>query len=457
MKKYLKVEILALTVIILLSFLLRFHNYGNFPVVGETRDEYAWAFLGSSLIQTGTPVSWSYFEAYTPFDYFLLGANEYPMVRPALDHPPLFALIPGIMHSLRSPWSDFASITVIRFPMVLIGTLNVLLVYFVGKKLFSDTLTPLLATAIYGIGPLFVFSSRLVVAENALVTLFLVSSLVLFSDLKNRAKYLVLAILCITAIMTKMTGLVLPSALGLYALLNKDRKLVITSIIGGVLGILIFCLYGMIFDWQLFLNILTSQSGRTLGLAAFHNRYFLHPNIVFKIFIDGWMMTGIISTFIYLYLQKTKRESYLAIVIVLNFLFILVTAGEANINAWYNYVLFPFFALTTASVFKKIFDEKNSYVFILYWFLLVASIKVMNSHMLVHYSSNLIRLAFGLGFFPILFEVLPTTKKYTKHVWLVYWELFCYQIYSAFCISIIDHIGKMMNTFYQGQLLNNRK
>lgn len=57
--KFLNKKFFMFSAIILRAFFLRFYNYTSFPIGGETADESAWTYLGSSLIQEGQPTSWS--------------------------------------------------------------------------------------------------------------------------------------------------------------------------------------------------------------------------------------------------------------------------------------------------------------------------------------------------------------------------------------------------------------
>jgi len=90
--------------------------------------------LGASIIQEQQPTSWSYFGAYQDYIYQDNGEDKAPWVRPDVDHPPVFSLIPGFFHSLKGSWDQIPSIKLIRFPMVLIGTINIWLLYLVAQK-----------------------------------------------------------------------------------------------------------------------------------------------------------------------------------------------------------------------------------------------------------------------------------------------------------------------------------
>src|SRR5690606_21782166 len=96
--------------LVILGVLLRGHHFARFPVFGETRDEIAWTMQGASIWQTGTPQSWSYFDAYQNTREVFLGTVSYRLVNPTVDHPPLFGLIPGLASTLQgSSWDVLPS------------------------------------------------------------------------------------------------------------------------------------------------------------------------------------------------------------------------------------------------------------------------------------------------------------------------------------------------------------
>ncbi len=118
--------ILSIVFVTFLAFILRFHNYAQFPAHDATADEKAWTWLGASLLTEGQPTSWSLFKSYADkYVYQYLG-DDITLVRPALDHPPLFSFIPGVFHLMSGQnVYNIPSQVAIRFPMILIGTFNV--------------------------------------------------------------------------------------------------------------------------------------------------------------------------------------------------------------------------------------------------------------------------------------------------------------------------------------------
>jgi 4-amino-4-deoxy-L-arabinose transferase-like glycosyltransferase len=418
--------------IILLGFVLRFFNYAYFPIGGETADESAWAFLGSSIIQEGQPTSWSYFAAYEKANIFELRENEAPLVRPALDHPPLFSLLPGLAHSLKNNWDSFPSIKLIRFPMIILGTINVGLLFILADKYFKKKRWVYLTSLIYATAPSFVFASRLVVAENLLVTWTLLA-LILLRPEKWKFRYLLLLLVGVLAVMTKVSGIVIPISIFAYGLAIKDKKAIMSGLWGLIAGIALFALWGAFFNWQLFIDILLGQSGRDIGLATLHNRFFLHPGIIEKIFFDGWIIFGLIASFISLYKNK-KTFLALNIFLIFNLLFILATSGENTYHGWYDYMLYPLFVVAIVDNLKRIFKKENYKIFGLMWIVLLPLFRVASVHggWFEQIPSVGIRLVMVLGFVPYGLSLIApkvSKKQINIFMWILIGTLILTNIY----------------------------
>jgi len=112
--------------------------------------------------------------------------------------------------------------------MVFLGTLNVILLYFVAKKVLKEWWS-VVVTAVYGTAPLFVFASRLVVAENLIVTWSLLVVLVLAQVLESKKSStarrweVALIVLSVAAAMSKISGFVVPLSLIIFAVAVKDK------------------------------------------------------------------------------------------------------------------------------------------------------------------------------------------------------------------------------------------
>ncbi|MBI2327299.1 hypothetical protein HYU92_03165 [Candidatus Curtissbacteria bacterium] len=86
---------ILLLLITILGLILRFLDYDKFPPFDATKDEFFYSWAGMSLIQTGTPKSWSIFNAYPDGELVYKWGTWYRLVSPWLDKPPLYSLITG--------------------------------------------------------------------------------------------------------------------------------------------------------------------------------------------------------------------------------------------------------------------------------------------------------------------------------------------------------------------------
>lgn len=396
--------------IVILAFLLRFFNYVQFPVGGETADESAWTFFGASIIQTGQPTSWSYFAPYEKGYIYEERKSEAPLVRPALDHPPLFALIPGMAHTLKNSWDTFPSLKLIRLPMVLIGTINVGLLLILARKYFKKKKWVYLSGLIYATAPSFVLTSRLVVAENLLITWTLLALIFLRPE-KWRWSHLALLIIGALAVLTKVSGLVVPISILIYGLSIGKKKTAMSGLWGLIFGVVLFALWGAYFNWQLFIDVLLGQAGRDLGLATLHNRFFLHPSIVEKLFFDGWIILGLFSVFTSVYKNKNTFLA-LNIFVVMNLFFILATSGEQTFHAWYDYMLYPLFVIVIVDNLKRVFKKNNLLKFSLMWLLLLPLLRVVITHLNIvdKFSPLMMRAVMGIGLIPLLISLILGEK-----------------------------------------------
>jgi 4-amino-4-deoxy-L-arabinose transferase-like glycosyltransferase len=413
MPKFLKKIIKVFTthkvaiVIILLGVVLRFHNYALFPVAGETADEFAWTFLGASLIQTGEPASWSYFEAYQNYETGYIFGNS-PIVKPVFDHPPLFSFLPGLAHTLKNTWHEMPSIKLVRAPMILLGGINLVLFYFVARRLFKGDKKNYwaeIALLIYATVPSFVITSRMILAENLLITWILLSIWVTLNFQKKTTKKNWLIVLSILAILTKVGGVVLPMGIMLWALARKDRCVFMTGLFGLILGFVAFATYGALINWQLFSQVVLSQSGRMIGLTTLQNRLLLHPTIVEKLFVDGWLTLGLLGS-VWLMIKAEKRTAwmFMACLVMANWLFIALTVGSQTLHAWYDYPTYPILALAIAWVIKEIWEEKRWLMLGLVWLMLLSSLRLalLGLGVYVDLNTNMLRLIILLGGLPLL-------------------------------------------------------
>lgn len=347
--------------LVLLGAILRSWNYWLFPVAGETQDEYAWSILGASLLQTGVPASWSYFSGYDVYQVIKSAGADFPVVRPALDHPPLFGLLPGLFQTVAGhSWLEIVSIKLIRFPLVLLGIVNLALFAIWLRRLPEAILQPagkLVALAVFATAPSFVYLSRMVVSENLLVTWMLL--LLLLLGAPGKWMGLVRNVVLVLLPLTKVSGAAIVLADLFRAIVDKKNWKTIGLLT--LTGLGLFLLYAAVFDFGLFWRVQTQQAQRDAGLLTLFTTQLWSPALVQKPFADIWIPLGYIATFAWLFVHRKKDgiERYLAALFVAQLAFMLLSVGETTVHGWYRIVLLPFFAFSIGWVAERVWERKD--------------------------------------------------------------------------------------------------
>jgi hypothetical protein len=302
--------------ITVLGFILRYYQYDSLPPYNWTQDEFAFAWSGMSLIQEGVPTSWSFLS---PTDDFLVTVWEktavrYRLVTPWFDHPPLFGLIVGMTAILSGAKEFFdCSLTVIRIPSLVFGTLSIFLLYLLALRL-TNTGVAIITSLIFATNPNTVFLSRLAVSENLLLCLSLaVALLFLQYGEKSQKKYLYLAIF-----------------LGGLAPLVKVTGLYIASLTA-VLSLGLYYLYGWFYDFSWFLTTLQEHKNRFTDFAMLKN--LVLPTVFFE---DGWLIFSWITLLLVARFPLKISKIRLVIFPILIYTILLIFSGaQSHYYAWY--------------------------------------------------------------------------------------------------------------------------
>jgi hypothetical protein len=366
----------VLLLIVMLAGGLRVWKYWEFPVVGETQDEVFWTMLGRSLIQTGQPHGWSYFSSYQQKETVLNGGVRMTLVTPSLDHPPLFSFLPGTAQTLMGKsWRELPSSKVMRLPLVGLGILNVGLFVWWLRRLKVSGIWLLTSSLIFATAPTFVLLSRLVVAENLLVT-WIILWLITATTNSPRLKWLRYLAL-VAAPITKISGVALNAAAIATDIGQRRWSQLRQDALATVGGIGLLLLYAARFDLGLFLRIQAEQSQRDVGLLTFFTTQLWSPTLVERLFGDVWVTMGwlvligfIGSATVWLPTLKknlaergqTAATDWMPTVVLLavaQLAFILLSVGEHTIHGWYRIVFFPLFAFLFGWAIDAAWRKRN--------------------------------------------------------------------------------------------------
>lgn len=414
---------LALIIILLLSFLLRFHRYAHFPVGGETKDEFYWTWIGTSLLKGEPPTGWSWSPAYTESKLVKLGGWEFRIVKPNFDNPPLFSIIPGSIALLRG-YSDITipPLTVIRFPLVILGVFNVYLLYLAVSVWFGKK-QAYVSSLFYATIPSIVFTSRMVLAENLLITWMLLAFFLLYKVINSKSSNYsyALGLVCGLAILTKIAGFVILLASITFLLFNQRKKLALKTASIAVIVSLAYPLMGIIYGWQTFIDAHTIQSVRDIGWNTIIN-FFIRPYLVNKLFIDGWLYLGLVLLVSQFFHQSnTKRNQLLKLFTIYWFVFYIAAISQTTLNAWYRFTLYPLMAILIGQVLLNAYKSKNVLALVpVSLFLLLPQLRFVLLLKSVNITTFLAR--FGLLFLliPLVSLTNGKFKKTSQKIFLAY-------------------------------------
>ncbi|NOY15169.1 MAG: hypothetical protein GXP43_03035, partial [bacterium] len=192
-------------------------------------------------------------------------------------------------------------IDVLRWPMVKLGTINVILLFII-VYLSIGFWEALIASLIYSTAPTFVISSRMPLAENIFVTMSLISLILFWLVNKiKRSKIKTLLIFSLfllgtAAPLIKQTGIFIPVALAFLFFSLKDFKNSFLMVMSLILSQAIWFSYGCYYNCQLFLDLQSLFSGRKLLYPVNILRLFDTFRIAEKpMQMDGWLIWGWIS------------------------------------------------------------------------------------------------------------------------------------------------------------------
>lgn len=411
--------------ILFLGIILRTVNFTSVPRHGATFDEFAWTWLGINLIQKGVPISWSTHPQYKEKQEIRYQGASFLLVRPYLEHPPLFGLVSGAF-ALLSNVKDMYGVTLqkIRPLAIILGTFSILIVYLLTKE-FYGTGVALISSLLYATVPTIAIGSRLVQNENFLIPFWLLSLFFILRYLKTGKKRFrnVATIIAGLLSLAKVPWLIAGFSLFLILIYKKKIKDALFTILVTFSLFLLFIIYGIYFDKNLFFNLWSLQLNRyDISFSGLFS-LFKDPLLIDRGYLDGWIYFGWISIVI---LASDLRKNFLILIPFISYfvLYIFAIPNEPA-HGWYRYPFYPFLLISLAIILKEEF-VKPTLRFVIFLFLVGLSLLFNTWQQSFGFSLIIYRISILILSIPILSLLISSKRlnKFSKYISLFFLAFF---------------------------------
>lgn len=365
-----------MVVVLLLGFLLRYDEFRTIPRHGATFDEFAWTWQGISLIQEGIPISWSPQPQYSNKEEIRYQGAAFLIVKPYLEHPPLFGLTVGSF-ALLNGVKDMYDVTLAKIrPLALgLGILGILGIFILAKEIYGNS-TAFLASLLYATIPTITIGSRIIQNENFLIPFWLTSLFLIIKYLKTgKQKFRNLAAIIAGSLsLAKAPWLVVGLSLSMILSYKNRWKDALTVM--GIVAVFfsLFLVYGFYFDKDLFVNLWTLQLARyDIHFAGIFS-LFTNPLLVDRFYLDGWIFFGWFA--IVLLSKEFKKHFLILIPFISYFILYLFAIPDEPMHGWYRYPFYPFLVIASALVIK---EEISKISLVSLFFLFLVGLSLMSN------------------------------------------------------------------------------
>ncbi|HVZ67454.1 MAG TPA: glycosyltransferase family 39 protein [Patescibacteria group bacterium] len=383
------------------------NNLYTWPRLGATFDEYAWTWEGMNLIQKGVPVSWSPHPQYKTAKDIIYQKTHFRIVKPFLEHPPVFGLVAGSFAILNGASDMYhLSINNIRPLAVILGLISILLVYLLVEEVY-DKKTALLSSLLYATIPTVVVGSRIVQNENFFIPVWLLSLWLIAKYIKNKKSLYrnLAALLCVLLVLAKVPWVAASGSIFLIFLYLKQYKNALIFFLGPILGLAIYTIYGFYYDSNLFLSLWGLQLNRYDLTFNSIFAIFTEPFLVDRYMVDGWIYFGWFA-FILLLTKDIKKNFIIIFGLLAYFsIFIFAIPNEPG-HGWYRYPFYPFLAISIA-VFIIDYFKKNLLLTFLFIIMVGTSLLQLSYGIKFGFSFKVFRLfllSTGIVLIPLFFK-----------------------------------------------------
>jgi hypothetical protein len=307
-----------------------------------------------TLLDEGVPRAWSWVPVYPKTPPTAWRGNQYRMVRPWLDHPPLYPLYVGAFMHAAGVRDIFAvELRTMRWSSLVLYVAAFFL-FFACARRAADEPTALLALALWAVAAPAVWNGRLVMAEQLMLPLALGGYLALWRWRgSGRRRWLVaLALLCALLPLCKASATALVLWLFTLAVLRRERAAALAVLVGGAAGLVVYAGYGLALDATLFVRVMKAQAGRLSNLGGMWPLLF-RPRVVDQPIDYLPFMLGLFSLVWELREQRQMELALFAVIYAIGIAFFL----PSNEYGWYAMPLYPVLAFGLATFLVRAWRE----------------------------------------------------------------------------------------------------
>ena len=349
----------VLVAVFLIGLALRSQHRDTLPKHNETIDEYAWAWSGMTLLHDGTPKAWSYLGCYHDLPWMSWRGWGYKIVRPWLDHPPLFSVVMGAW-MLAGGYKDIFEVDLgwMRWMPWLLYIMNFWLLVKLLRRYFEPAAVTL-GMAFLAVSPLVVIDQKLVICENWFVGVYALTHLAWLNWLDTRRRRYLwgVALGSFALPFSKVAALGYCVYLGVISLMRRDRKLTLAVTAGTLAGIGAYVLWGRYYGWRQFVAVMQSQAFRFSDLSSGFDLIFVHRMVSTKWLYYPFYL-GLFSVLFDAVGDERAREYYLQYAIFIGCLIFFVDAN--HIYGWYLIPTYPVLCMGLAQYVLKMIRRPDS-------------------------------------------------------------------------------------------------
>ncbi|MGD0832845.1 MAG: glycosyltransferase family 39 protein [Candidatus Dormibacteria bacterium] len=361
--------LIGLLALLLVAGFVRLFEYTTTPEPAQNRDELAWAWTGQSLLETGTPSSWSYLPAYPAVGVQLTFDGTYmPYVHDWLDHPPLFALLVGGV-AIDAGETTPQSVTpeVIRILPLLLSLLTLCLLFFLTRELVGDGWA-WLAAVLFAFSPWMVEMSHLVEAESLLAPMLLGALLLLLNGRGHPRRQLVwLLALCLLAPLVKVVGVSVGISVAVLLLLENRWRAAVAAVAAAVAGLLVYVAYGVAVNSSLFWSVIHAQGNRHGSFLVAGWEFLLSLRASLGFFVplhDPFWYVGLLAVAAVAVFWWDRRAAFLVVPVAVYSAVMAATGpdrtGELVYDAgWYRITVYPLLFAAIAVIVSRLWAARH--------------------------------------------------------------------------------------------------